>query len=115
MVVVANGAPRDAYDALRERFPAVEWVHVEQALGFSAAIGMGLERAAHPWSYLMNNDVTLAPDALAEVLEQRAPDVFAVGVADLPAQRIRAPRGDRLRGLVRSAGGHAGVPCGAAR
>ena len=79
VIVVANGTPRATYETLRRRFPAVEWVHRERPLGFSAAVAAGLRRARHAWTYLMNNDVTLEPHALAAVLAARAPDVFAVG------------------------------------
>jgi len=79
VIVVANGAPLTTYDALRARFPAVEWLHHAEPLGFSAAVAAGVRRARHAWTYLMNNDVTLAPDALAAVLAARAPDVFAIG------------------------------------
>jgi GT2 family glycosyltransferase/glycosyltransferase involved in cell wall biosynthesis len=79
VIVVANGAPLATYDALRARLPAVEWVHHAGPLGFSAAVAAGLRRARHAWTYLMNNDVTLAPDALVAVLAARAPDVFAIG------------------------------------
>jgi GT2 family glycosyltransferase/glycosyltransferase involved in cell wall biosynthesis len=78
-IVVVNGAPLALYDALRARFPAVQWIHHAQPLGFSEAIAAGLRHARHAWTYLMNNDVTLAPDALAAVLDARAPDVFAIG------------------------------------
>ena len=78
-IVVVNGAPLAAYEALRARFAGVRWVHHARPLGFSEAIAAGLHHARHAWTYLMNNDVTLAPDALATVLAARAPDVFAVG------------------------------------
>lgn len=79
VIVVANGAPAATYDALRSRFPAVEWVFSTRALGFSHAIAAGLRRARHAWTYLLNNDVTLEADAILALLEARAGDVFAIG------------------------------------
>lgn len=78
IVVVANGAPRSAYDGVAARFPGVEWVHSDAPLPFAEAIARGLACARHAGAYLLNNDMTLAPDALAELVRWRAPDVFAL-------------------------------------
>ncbi len=78
VVVVANGTPAAAYADLARRFPTVEFVHAAAPLGFVAAIERGLARVRHDWTYLMNNDMTLAADALATLLPARAADVFAV-------------------------------------
>jgi GT2 family glycosyltransferase/glycosyltransferase involved in cell wall biosynthesis len=79
VVVVANGAPRVAYDDVRARFPEVQWVHDERPLGFAGAIERGLAHARHDGVFLMNNDMTLDAAALASLLPHRAPDVFALG------------------------------------
>ena len=78
VIVVANGAPRATYAELAARFPGVEWVHSDAPLAFAAAIERGLAAARHDGAYLLNNDMTLEPDALAEVLPLRAPGVFAI-------------------------------------
>jgi GT2 family glycosyltransferase/glycosyltransferase involved in cell wall biosynthesis len=78
VVVVVNGAARGRYDALRTRFPAVEFLHSDAPLGFGGAVARGLDAARHPWTYLLNSDMRLAPDALATLLPWRAPDVFAL-------------------------------------
>jgi GT2 family glycosyltransferase/glycosyltransferase involved in cell wall biosynthesis len=79
VIVVANGAPRERYDGILGRFPELELVHSEAPLGFSAAIVAGLARASHDWTLLLNNDMTLAPGALRELMLLRAADVFAAG------------------------------------
>lgn len=78
VVVVANGAPASRYDEVRARFPAVEWITSEAPLGFAQAVEAGLVLARHEATYLLNNDMLLAPDALERVLEQRTPDCFAI-------------------------------------
>ena len=66
----------------------------------------GLERARHPWTYLMNNDVTLAPEALAQgARAARARRLRDRRRRSSSAAR-RAPRGDGLRRLVRERGRH---------
>jgi glycosyltransferase involved in cell wall biosynthesis len=78
IVVAANGAAPEAYADLHARFPSVEFVHSVTPLGFSAAVGRGLERARYDWTFLMNNDVTLDAAALRELVAHRAADRFAL-------------------------------------
>src|SRR5438093_599605 len=78
VIVVANGAPRETYAEIMARFPAVELVHRRGALGFSAAIRLGLRRARYDWAFLMNNDITLDRDTLRQLARCRDADVFAV-------------------------------------
>jgi GT2 family glycosyltransferase/glycosyltransferase involved in cell wall biosynthesis len=78
VIVVVNGAPPESYAALRADHPAVEWLHEAAPLGFSAAVARGLGSVRHDWTFLMNNDVTLAPDALAELVRRRAAGVFSL-------------------------------------
>ena len=78
VIVVANGAPPATYAGVAARFRDVEWVHSEAPLGFAAAIERGLASARHDGVYLLNNDMTLERDAIAEVLPLRAPGVFAI-------------------------------------
>ena len=78
VVVVVNGAARDRYDTLRTRFPEAEFLHSDAPLGFGGAVARGLAAARHPWTYLLNSDMRLAPDALTKLLPWRAPEVFAL-------------------------------------
>jgi GT2 family glycosyltransferase len=79
VIVVANGAPRDRYADILARYPALEFIHSRDALGFSAAISLGMQRARRDWTFLMNNDMTLEDDALSALARHRADDVFAIG------------------------------------
>src|SRR5438552_516783 len=72
IIVVANGAPRERYRDVLARHPSVEFIHIAQALGFSAAIRRGLDAARHEWALLLNNDMTLEPGALRELATLRA-------------------------------------------
>ncbi len=53
-------------------------MHADAPLPFAAAVERGLALARHDGTYLLNNDMTLEPDALALLVPWRAPDVFAL-------------------------------------
>jgi len=78
IVVVVNGAPRADYAALEARHPGVRWHFHAQALGYNGAIVAGLEVVAHSWTYLLNSDMALAPDALRALLPYRQAQVFGL-------------------------------------
>ena len=78
IIVVVNGADPAAYAELAARHAAFEWDFHRLPLGYDGAIAAGLAKAKHPWTYLLNSDMRLAPDALAELLPYRQPQVFAI-------------------------------------
>ena len=77
-VVVVNGAPRDDYRDLAARHPDVEWQFHDAPLGYNGAIMAGLAAVRHDWTYLLNSDMRLDPDALVEAMRYRHAHVFAV-------------------------------------
>jgi GT2 family glycosyltransferase/glycosyltransferase involved in cell wall biosynthesis len=78
VIVIVNGAARGDYAALCTKYPKADWQFHERALGFNGAVAAGLARANHDWTYLLNSDMRLEPEALREVLAQRRPWVFAI-------------------------------------
>ena len=78
VIVVVNGANPAAYAKLRERHTDFEWDFHTTPLGYDGAIAAGLVKAKHPWTYLLNSDMRLAPDALVELLPYRQPQVFGI-------------------------------------
>lgn len=78
VIVVVNGADKVHYAALCAKYTEIEWQFHAQPLGYNEAIHAGLRRGRHAWTYLLNSDMRLEPDALREVLAQRRPWVFAV-------------------------------------
>lgn len=78
VVVVVNGAPRDDYRDLVARYPAIEWQFHPAPLGYNGAIVAGLAAVRHDWTYLLNSDMRLEPDAIVQLLAWRRPSVFAV-------------------------------------
>lgn len=76
--VLVNGAPAADYVALQSRFPAVRWAFVGHALGYHGAVQLLAHGAEYAHVYLLNSDMRLHPDALAELLPLCAPEVFAI-------------------------------------
>lgn len=78
VIVVVNGSRRSTYEPLRTRYPSVRWLFFDKPLWFGGAVREGLKAACHAWVYLLNNDMTVDPLALSELLCWRSPQVFAV-------------------------------------
>jgi MoaA/NifB/PqqE/SkfB family radical SAM enzyme/GT2 family glycosyltransferase len=79
VVVIVNGVSRRKdYASLENRYPLCKFVFIRRPLGFSAAIRKGLGCVSTGWTYLLNSDVLLSPEALLNVLQFRAPDVFSI-------------------------------------
>lgn len=78
VVVVVNGAATADYAPLRVRWPDYEWQFHAAALGYNGAVAAGLTAVRHDWTYLLNSDMLLAEDALAQLLPYRDDHVFAL-------------------------------------
>jgi GT2 family glycosyltransferase len=76
--ILVNGAAASDYALLRRRHSAFRWHLRRRALGFHAAVRIGLEQISTPWVYLLNSDMRLLPEALCRVLPWRDPSIFAI-------------------------------------
>lgn len=78
IVVMVNGAEAALYATLQQHYPDVVWLFSAAPLGFSGAVEAGLRRVRHPSVYLLNSDMRIAPDAIAQLLPYRGPEIFAL-------------------------------------
>jgi radical SAM protein with 4Fe4S-binding SPASM domain len=78
VVVVINGSRRADYADLIARYPGFRFIFISRPLGFTAAIRAGLRHVTAGWTYLLNNDMWLAEDALSNILRHREPAVFSL-------------------------------------
>ncbi len=84
VIVVDNGSTDGTAEAVRARFPAVEVIRSETNRGFAAGSNLGLQRALQreaDYVLLLNNDVVVAPDTLARLVEvaEAHPEVGLLG------------------------------------
>ena len=79
LIVVDNGSTDGSAAFLREQFPQVRLVALDQNLGFGGGSNKGFREAKNDIVVLLNSDMRVAPDFLAPLLAGfDAPDVFAV-------------------------------------
>ncbi|MES2626487.1 MAG: glycosyltransferase [Pseudomonadota bacterium] len=79
IVVMVNGAEQALYAELQKQFDKVVWLFAREALGFNGAVETGLRAVQYPAVYLLNSDMRIAPDAIAQLLPYRTPSVFSLG------------------------------------
>ena len=74
IIVVDNGSMDGSREAVRERFPEVELICLDQNYGFCKAVNMGIASSRTPYVILLNNDTEVEAGfvrALEQPLERR--------------------------------------------
>lgn len=78
VVLVDNGSEDDSVKAVREKFSEVEVVETGKNLGFAGGNNVGIEyaiKAGADYVFLINNDTTVHPDYLKELVDVAESDV----------------------------------------
>jgi GT2 family glycosyltransferase len=80
IVVVDNGSGDESCEVIGRAAPAATLLELPRNLGFPSAASEGIRRSNGDWALLVNNDVIVEPDAVAEMLAvgESAPDVGSV-------------------------------------
>jgi GT2 family glycosyltransferase len=80
LLVVDNGSQDDTAAVVRQRFPDARVIVIERNDGFTSAVVRAFSSARGEWIALLNDDVTIEPDALSVMLEtgRSAPDIGTV-------------------------------------
>jgi hypothetical protein len=68
VIVVDDASEDDTVNTLREAYPEVAVLARDKRGGFARATNTGLKRAETPWVMCLNNDITLAEDALERLM-----------------------------------------------
>lgn len=98
IVVVDNGSADGSVEMVRGEFPAVRLIVLTENIGFAGGVSAGIRNATGDWILCVNNDATVAPDAVMELLhvaESGGGDIGSVA-----AQMVFADRPD----VINSAG-----------
>jgi GT2 family glycosyltransferase/glycosyltransferase involved in cell wall biosynthesis len=102
ILLVDNDSPKnqDALDRIKEEFPAVELLRLSRNWGFAGGMNRGIAAAKTEYVLLLNNDVTLAPNAAEEMRKAMVGSEDVVGIA--PKILLENPLGfiDAIGNLV---------------
>ena len=80
IIVVDNASDDGSRELVRDRHPGVTLVPLAANVGFPRAVNEGLRHCGGKWLLLLNNDATLEPQAVRQLLAtaREAPDVGSV-------------------------------------
>jgi len=68
VIVVDNGSIDGSVAFIRERFPAVQIIELEENVGFSGAVNRGIHGGRQAWVLLLNNDIEVEPTCIENLL-----------------------------------------------
>lgn len=80
ILVVDNASTDGSVQYVREHYPEIEVIALDQNYGFSKAVNMGIRHSRTPYVILLNNDTTADPNYIEEMVKsiERSPRIFSV-------------------------------------
>ena len=80
ILIVDNASTDGSIEYLEENYPHIERIVLDQNYGFSKAVNVGIRHADTPYVFLLNNDTTIDPGCIRELLRtiERSPRIFSV-------------------------------------
>lgn len=80
ILVVDNASSDGSIEYMRENYPDIELISLNQNYGFSAAVNVGIRHSTTPYVLLLNNDTTVAPEFVDEMIKaiEKSPKIFSV-------------------------------------
>ena len=98
LIVIDNGSGDGSAERL-ERDGGVDVMELPENVGFAAAMQAGLERSRGRWIFMLNNDATVEPKGVAELLEIGERD-RAIGSVAAQMRFAQAPDTINSAGVV---------------
>lgn len=80
ILVVDNASTDGSVEYMKEHYPDIRLFSLKKNLGFSAAVNVGIRNSRTPYVILLNNDTTVDPHYIEEMLRaiERSPKIFSV-------------------------------------
>ena len=80
ILVVDNASTDGSVEYMKEEYPEIETLVLDQNYGFSKAVNVGIRHAATPYVLLLNNDTTVDPHFVQEMIRaiERSRYIFSV-------------------------------------
>lgn len=80
ILVVDNHSTDGSIEYIQTHYPGIRLLTLKKNYGFSAAVNAGIRRAATPYVILLNNDTTVEPRFVEELLHaiEESPKIFSV-------------------------------------
>lgn len=80
IIVVDNHSTDGSIEYMKEFYPEIRIIALDKNRGFSAAVNAGIRQASTPYVILLNNDTTVEPHFVEELLKavMQSPRIFSV-------------------------------------
>lgn len=80
ILVVDNASTDGSVPYMKEHYPDIELIALEKNYGFSKAVNVGILHAKTPYVILLNNDTTVDPRYVEEMIRaiEQSPKIFSV-------------------------------------
>lgn len=80
ILVVDNASSDDSVSYMKEHYPRIRLICLEKNYGFSKAVNTGICHSTTPYVILLNNDTTVDPDYVKEMVAaiEQSPSIFSV-------------------------------------
>ncbi len=80
ILIVDNASSDGSVEFIRENYPDIEVISLDQNYGFSRAVNVGILHSHTPYVLLLNNDTTVDPHFLEEMIQaiRISPRIFSV-------------------------------------
>jgi GT2 family glycosyltransferase len=69
IIIVDNGSTDDSVIFVRDRYPDVQLVELQQNIGFSAAVNRGIAAGRQAWVLLLNNDIEVESRCIENLIK----------------------------------------------
>ena len=69
VLVVDNASSDGSLEYMSEHYPEIEVISLKENYGFSKAVNVGIEHSTTPYVILLNNDTTVDPRYVEEMIK----------------------------------------------